>query len=138
MLPETRVWTRDEMMKRVAMFRDLSGARTGLPDSHLPECDRELINVIGFQPPENQGDADVVSPVGEDVSLQAAIPISEGFNMGFVKAEPGKGPLRRGFFPARCNAAVRMHRGTRRRDRRPNAVRHRWRLTWRRIQRQGI
>ncbi len=93
MLLETRVWTRDEMMKRVAMFRDLSGARTGLPDSHLPECDRELINVIGFQPPENQGDADVVSPVGEDVSLQAAIPISEGFNMGFVKAEPGKGPL---------------------------------------------
>lgn len=93
MLPETRVWTRDEMMKRVALFANLSGARTGLPDSHLPECDRELINVIGFQPPEDQDDAEVVSPVGEDVSLQAAIPISEGFNMGFVKAEPGKGPL---------------------------------------------
>jgi len=93
MLPETRVWTRDEMMKRVALFETLKGARTGLPDSHLPECDRELINVIGFQPPEDQDSADVVSPVGEDVSLQAAIPISEGFNMGFVKAEPGKGPL---------------------------------------------
>ena len=93
MLPETRVWTREEMMQRVALFANLSGARTGLPDSHLPECDRELINVIGFQPPEDQDDAEVVSPVGEDVSLQAAIPISEGFNMGFVKAEPGKGPL---------------------------------------------
>jgi hypothetical protein len=93
MLPETRVWTREEMMQRVALFANLKGGRTGLPDSHLPECDRELINVIGFQPPEDQDGADVVSPVGEDVSLQAAIPISEGFNMGFVKAEPGKGPL---------------------------------------------
>lgn len=93
MLPKTRVWTRDEMMKRVALFANLKGARTGLPDSHLPECDRELINVIGFQPPENDGEESVVSPVGEDVALQAAIPISEGFNMGFVKAEAGKGPL---------------------------------------------
>ena len=80
MLPETRVWTRDEMMKRVAFFKDLRGARTGLPDSHLPECDRELINVIGFQPPENEGEGGVVSPVGEDVALQSAIPITEGFN----------------------------------------------------------
>lgn len=93
MLPETRVWTRNEMMKRVALFKDLKGARTGLPDSHLPECDRELINVIGFQPPVDDGDADVVSPVGSDNALASAIPISEGFNMGFVKAEPGKGPL---------------------------------------------
>lgn len=92
MLPETRVWTRDEMMKRIALFRNLKGARTGLPDSHLPECDRELINVIGFQPPED-GDDKAVSPVGSDNALAAAIPISEGFNMGFVRAEPGKGPL---------------------------------------------
>ena len=81
------------MMKRIALFSELQGARTGLPDSHLPECDRELINVIGFQPPEDQGDAEVVSPVGSDNALASAIPISEGFNMGFVKAEPGKGPL---------------------------------------------
>ena len=94
MLPETRIWTREEMMQRVALFENLKGARTGLPDSHLPECDRELINVIGFQPPETDegGDA-VVSPVGSDNALAAAIAISEGFNMGFVKAEPGKGPL---------------------------------------------
>ena len=93
MVPETRVWTRDEMMQRVALFKNLVGNTGGLPDSHLPECDRELINVIGFQPPEDQSEAEVVSPVGEDVSLQAAITISEGFNMGFVKAEAGKGPL---------------------------------------------
>jgi hypothetical protein len=48
MLPAIRNWTRDEMMKRVAFFRDLKGSKGGLPDSHLPECERELINVIGF------------------------------------------------------------------------------------------
>jgi hypothetical protein len=51
MIPAVRSWTRDEMMKRVAFFKDLKGSKTGLPDSDLPECERELINVIGFQPP---------------------------------------------------------------------------------------
>ena len=93
MLPEPRTLSREEMMKRIAFFSELKGARTGLPDSHLPECDRELINIIGFQPPEADDGGEAVSPVGSDNALAAAIPISEGFNMGFVKAEPGKGPL---------------------------------------------
>jgi hypothetical protein len=50
MIPAIRNWTRDEMMKRVAFFRDLKGSKAGLPDSNLPECERELINVIGFHP----------------------------------------------------------------------------------------
>lgn len=91
MLPPTRVWTRDEMMKRVAFFKDLQGSRRGLPDSELPECERELINVIGFQPPKAEGE--VVSPVGEDAARRAAIPISEGFNLGFARCKPGRGPL---------------------------------------------
>ena len=90
MLPPTRVWTRDEMMKRVAFFKDLQGSRGGLPDSYIPGCERELINVIGFRPPENES---VVSPVGSDNSRNSAIDISEGFNLGFVRCEPGKGPL---------------------------------------------
>ena len=93
MLPEARVWTRDEMMKRVALFSTLKGSRKGLPDSHLPECDRELINVLGFQPPKESDEAEIVSPVGSDNALAPAIPISEGFNMGFVRTGPGKGPL---------------------------------------------
>lgn len=52
MLPEPRVWTREEMMKRVALFKDLKGNKGGLPDSHLPEAEKEIFNVIGFQPPE--------------------------------------------------------------------------------------
>jgi hypothetical protein len=33
MLPAIRNWTRDEMMKRVAFFRNLKGSKTGLPES---------------------------------------------------------------------------------------------------------
>lgn len=90
-LPPVRVWTRAEMMKRVAFFKDLRGSDGGLPDSPLPECTRTLYNVIGFQPPENEGM--VQSPVGADAARMAAIPINEGFNLGFAKAKPGRGPL---------------------------------------------
>ncbi len=83
-----RTWPRDEMLKRVARFKKLKGSDGGLPDSKLPECRRVLFNVIGFQPPES-GD----SPVGANASSMPAIPIAEGFNLGYCKAKPGKGPL---------------------------------------------
>jgi mannose-6-phosphate isomerase-like protein (cupin superfamily) len=88
----TRTWTREEMMKRVARFKKLRGSDGGLPDSPLPECRRKLYAVIGFQPPMSQDDA-VSSPVGADASAMPAISISEGFNLGYCKARPGKGPL---------------------------------------------
>ena len=91
MIPAVRSWTRDEMMQRFAFFKDLKGSKTGLPDSDLPECDRELINVIGFHPPDNEGD--VVSPVGSTAARLSAIPISEGFNLGFARCKPGRGLL---------------------------------------------
>ena len=83
-----RNWSRAEMEKRVARFRKLKGSDGGLPDSKLPECRRTLFNVIGFQPPEDGN-----SPVGANASAMPAIPISEGFNLGYCKARPGKGPL---------------------------------------------
>jgi len=76
------------MMKRVARFKKLTGSDGGLPDSPLPECTRILYNVIGFQPPEEGN-----SPVGANASAMPAIPIAEGFNLGYCKAKPGKGPL---------------------------------------------
>ena len=85
---DTRNWSRDDMLKRVARFRQLKGSDGGLPDSPLPECRRKLFNVIGFQPPENGN-----SPVGANASSMPAIPITEGFNLGYCKAKPGKGPL---------------------------------------------
>ena len=95
MLPQTRVWTRDEMMERVALFKDLIGNKGGLPDSHLPEAEKEIFNVIGFQPPpgEGEGGGMVNSPVGADAARNSAIRISEGFNMGFARCKPGCGPL---------------------------------------------
>ena len=87
-----RNWSRGEMLKRVARFKKLKGSDGGLPDSPLPECRRKLYAVIGFQPPMTDNPA-ATSPVGDDASSMPAIPIAEGFNLGYCKARPGKGPL---------------------------------------------
>jgi mannose-6-phosphate isomerase-like protein (cupin superfamily) len=87
-----RNWSKDEMMKRVARFKQLKGSDGGLPDSPLPECRRKLYAVIGFQPPMSDNAA-TTSPVGADASAMPAIGIAEGFNLGYCKAKPGKGPL---------------------------------------------
>ncbi len=90
-LPITYV-SRHDMLKRVARFTQLQGSDGGLPDSKYPESIRTLYNVIGFQPPPDEGGA-VSSPVGAEASRMSAIPISEGFNLGFCRCKPGKGPL---------------------------------------------
>ena len=90
---EIRTWPRDEMLKRVARFKKLKGSDGGLPDSPLPECKRKLYAVIGFQPPKDKQNDATTSPVGDDASSMPAIPIAEGFNLGYCKAKPGKGPL---------------------------------------------
>jgi mannose-6-phosphate isomerase-like protein (cupin superfamily) len=89
---EIRTLSREEMLKRVARFRKLKGSDGGLPDSPLPECRRKLYAVIGFQPPMSDNPA-TTSPVGQDASAMPAIAIAEGFNLGYCKAKPGKGPL---------------------------------------------
>jgi hypothetical protein len=90
-LPQIRV-TREEMRKRVAYFKDLKGFDGGLPDSQYPSAIRKLYNAVGFQPPKGKGGQDVVSPLGAEAAANAAIPISEGFNLGFCEARPGHGP----------------------------------------------
>lgn len=87
-----RTWSREEMMTRVARFSRLRGSDGGLPDSPLPECRRKLYAVIGFQPPMTDNAA-ATSPVGANASQMPAISIAEGFNLGYCKARPGKGPL---------------------------------------------
>jgi len=87
-----RAWSRDEMMKRVARFRKLKGSDGGLPDSKLPECRRKLYAVIGFEKPKTDNQA-TTSPVGDYASSMPAIAIAEGFNLGYCKAKPGRGPL---------------------------------------------
>ena len=84
--------SRKEMLKRVARFGKLKGSDGGLPDSRMPGCERTLYNVIGFQPPEVERGGRQ-SPVGVDAARMAAIRISEGFNLAYCCAKPGKGPL---------------------------------------------
>ncbi len=84
--------TRKDMMKRVARFSKLKGFDGGLPDSNFPGAERILYNVIGFQPPEGEGGG-IQSPVGPQSARHAAIKIREGFNLGFCRALPGKGPM---------------------------------------------
>lgn len=84
--------SRDEMNARIARFKDLKGFDGGLPDSYMPESVRILYNVIGFQPPATE-EAGVVSPVGAKAARMSAIKISEGFNLGYCEALPGKGPM---------------------------------------------
>ncbi|MBI1777736.1 MAG: cupin domain-containing protein [Proteobacteria bacterium] len=88
---EVTYWSREAMLKRVARFDRLKGSDGGLPDSRYPESIRTLYNVIGFQPPEGEGE--VHSPVGAEAARMAAIPIREGFNLGFCRCKSGKGPL---------------------------------------------
>ena len=83
---------RRQMMKRVARFSKLKGFDGGLPDSRMPGCERILYNVIGFQPPKTERDGKQ-SPVGEKAARMAAIKISEGFNLGYCRALPGRGPM---------------------------------------------
>ena len=84
--------TRTAMMKRVARFSKLKGFDGGLPDSDFPGAERILYNVIGFQPPKGEGGG-IQSPVGPRSARNAAIKIREGFNLGFARALPGKGPM---------------------------------------------
>ena len=48
--------------------------------------------MIGFQPPKTERDGKQ-SPVGEKAARMAAIKISEGFNLGYCRALPGRGPM---------------------------------------------
>jgi quercetin dioxygenase-like cupin family protein len=84
--------SRADMQARVARFRDLRGFDGGLPDSYMPQAQRILYNVIGFQPPAVE-DGGMTSPVGAKAARMSAIKISEGFNLGYCEALPGKGPM---------------------------------------------
>ena len=87
-----KYFNKDQMQARVARFRDLRGFDGGLPDSYMPSAERILFNVIGFQPPATE-DSGVVSPVGAKAARMSSVKITEGFNLGYCEALPGKGPM---------------------------------------------
>ncbi len=87
-----KFFSKEDMHKRVARFSELKGFDGGLPDSYMPSAERILYNVIGFQPPVGE-DEGMMSPVGAKAARMSSIKISEGFNLGYCEALPGKGPM---------------------------------------------
>lgn len=70
--------SRDEMLKRVARFKDLTPSRRAFVDSLIPGHEREIFNVIG-------------RGVTEDPALNPAITDARDFNVTLVHAQPEKG-----------------------------------------------
>ncbi len=70
--------TKEEMLKRVARFKQLTPSAHAFVDSRIPGHERLIYNVIG-------------SGVTEDASLAPAIGDARDFNLTYVKAAPGKG-----------------------------------------------
>jgi mannose-6-phosphate isomerase-like protein (cupin superfamily) len=79
---EIRTVTPDEMQKRVARFKTLKYPPDRYPDSQLPGHERRNYLVVG---------RGLVVDGGKDP--MSAIPIDEGFQMSYVTAEPGNGPM---------------------------------------------
>jgi mannose-6-phosphate isomerase-like protein (cupin superfamily) len=74
----TKTMTRDEMMTRVARWKDQKPNGQMFVDTRLPEYERDLYSIIG------QG-------VSEDPDNPVAITDVEGFHMAYIGCEPGKG-----------------------------------------------
>jgi len=71
-----------EMLTRVARFKTLRYPPDRYPDSQLPGHERRNYLVVG---------KGLIVEGGNDP--MSAIPIDEGFQMSYVTAEPGNGPM---------------------------------------------
>ena len=79
---EIREFTPDEMKARVARFETLKYPPDRYPDSQLPGHVRKNYLVVGHG---------LIVEGGKDPL--SAIPIDEGFQMSYVEAQPGNGPM---------------------------------------------
>ncbi len=70
--------SKEEMLKRVARFKELKPSRKGFVDSLIPGHEREIFNVIG-------------RGVTEDPTLGPTITDARDFNVTLVRSGPGKG-----------------------------------------------
>ena len=75
-------YTPEQMQKRVARFDQLKYPPNRYHDSQLPGNTRKNYLVVG---------TGLIAPGGTDP--WSAIPVKEGFQMSFIKAEPGNGPM---------------------------------------------
>ena len=74
----TREVSQEEMLNRVAFFKDVKPSRRPLIDAVLPQFEREIFSIIG-------------GGVTEDPEVRSPITAVEGFHLSIVKAGPNKG-----------------------------------------------
>jgi uncharacterized RmlC-like cupin family protein len=74
----SRIVTKEEMLTRVAVFKQLTPSRRPLVDAVLPQFEREIFSIIG-------------GGVTEDPSMKVPITAVDGFHLSIIKAGPGKG-----------------------------------------------
>ena len=70
--------SREEMLERVAVFRNLTSSSRPLVDAVLPQFNREIFNIIG-------------GGVTEDATMKVPITAVEGFHMSIIKMRPAEG-----------------------------------------------
>jgi len=70
--------TKEQMLTRVAKFKDLVPSARPLVDAVLPQFHRQIFNIIG-------------SGVTEDATMKVPITAVDGFHMSIIKAGPKKG-----------------------------------------------
>jgi quercetin dioxygenase-like cupin family protein len=70
--------TLEEISARTARFKQLVASKQAFVDTRIPEHERDIFNVIG-------------AGVTEDPDLAPAIAATDGFNVTYVGADPGKG-----------------------------------------------
>lgn len=80
---------KEDVLKCVARFDDLSAVDGGLPDQKVEGNYRTFRNAIGFQQPEG---SETYSPVG-DVAKPLISHLKPGFGMAYVSAVPGQGVM---------------------------------------------
>ena len=83
--------SRDEVLKCVARFADITPADTGLPDQNIEDYHRTFYNALGFSEPATYGEGGY-SPIG-DVAKPVINHLKPGFNLAYVEAEAGKGVM---------------------------------------------
>jgi mannose-6-phosphate isomerase-like protein (cupin superfamily) len=79
---QIRTLTQEQMLERVARFKTLKYPPDRYPDSQLPGHERKNFLVVGHG---------LIVEGGKDP--MSAIPIDEGFQMSYVEAKPGNGPM---------------------------------------------
>ena len=74
----SKIVTKEEMLRRVAVFKALTPSARPLVDAVLPQFQREIFSIIG-------------GGVTEDPSVKVPIRAVEGFHLSIIKAGPKKG-----------------------------------------------